>query len=120
MGAHLAQEPVSRGTAAVAAERRGRVRVAAQLPLTVKYGDIYETRGEAINFSTGGMFFLLDKHLPLGSPVELVFALPPRMIGREGVWLRCPAEVVRVQLRLPEKKFAVAARIKSYRVFETP
>ena len=100
------------------AERRQRVRVAARLPLTVKFGGLYETKGEALNISTQGMLFLADRALEAGSKTELVFRLPRAMIGRDGVWLRCAAEVVRVGERAGEKKFGVAARLTSHDVFE--
>ncbi len=98
-------------------ERRGRVRVAARLPLTVKYGGIYESATEAADISTRGMFFAFRQRLEIGTAIELVFRLPRRVIGVDGIWLRCPAEVVRVEEGLPEGKFGIAARINSYEVF---
>ncbi|MGE5207423.1 MAG: PilZ domain-containing protein [Chlamydiota bacterium] len=98
-------------------ERRARVRVLSQLPLSVKFGGIYETMAESANLSARGMFFVLQQRLEVGSVVELIFRLPRRVIGVDGVWLRCPAEVVRLQEGLPEGKFGIGARITSYDVF---
>ncbi len=98
-------------------ERRGRTRVSSVLPLTVKFGGIYESATEATNLSARGMFFALQQRLEMGAAIELVFRLPRHVIGVDGIWLRCPAEVVRVQEGLPEGKFGIAAKIKSYEIF---
>ena len=98
-------------------ERRERVRVLSQLPLTVKFGGIYEMGAEAVNISARGMLFVLPQRLAMGEAIELVFRLPRRVIGVDGVWLRCRAEVVRVEEGLPKGRFGVGARIKSYEVF---
>lgn len=98
-------------------ERRERVRVLSQLPMTVKFGGIYESAAEATNISARGMFFVLQQRLDAGTPIELVFRLPRRVIGVDGIWLRCPAEVVRVQEGLLEGKFGIAAKIIGYEVF---
>jgi hypothetical protein len=98
-------------------ERRERVRVASQLPLSVKYGGVYETAAEAVNISARGMFFVLRQRLEIGATVELVFRLPRRVIGIDGIWLRCSAQVVRVESGLPENKFGIGAKITSYEVF---
>ena len=98
-------------------ERRERVRVLSQLPLTVKFGGLYESTAEATNISARGMFFALQQGLEIGAAIELVFRLPRHVIGVDGIWLRCPAEVVRVQEGLPEGKFGIAAKIKSYEIF---
>ena len=98
-------------------ERRERVRVASQLPLSVKYGGIYEVATEALNISARGMFFALQQRLDIGATVELVFRLPRRVIGVDGIWLRCSAEVARVEEGLPENKVGIGAKITSYEVF---
>ena len=98
-------------------ERRERTRVSSKLPLTVKFGGIYESATEATNLSARGMFFALQQRLEVGTAIELVFRLPRHVIGVDGIWLRCPAEVVRVQEGLPEGKFGFAAKIKSYEIF---
>ena len=96
-------------------ERRDRIRVFTQLPLTVKFGGVYETMAEAVNISARGMFFMAQEPLAVGTAMELVFRLPRRVIGVEGVWLRCAAEVIRVEER--EGTFGIAARITGYEVF---
>lgn len=98
-------------------EQRGRVRVLSQLPLTVKFGGIYESAAIATNISARGMFFALQQRLEVGAAIELIFRLPRHVIGVDGIWLRCPAEVVRVQEGLPEGEFGIAAKITSYEVF---
>ena len=98
-------------------ERRERTRVSSVLPLTVKFGGIYESAAEATNLSARGMFFALQKRLDAGTSIELVFRLPRHVIGVDGIWLRCAAEVVRVQEGLPEGKFGIAAKIIGYEVF---
>jgi hypothetical protein len=85
--------------------------------MTVKFGGIYESAAEATNISARGMFFVLQQRLDAATPIELVFRLPRRVIGVDGIWLRCPAEVVRVQEGLPEGKFGIAAKIIGYEVF---
>ena len=99
------------------AERRERVRVVSQLPLSVRYGGIYETTAEAINISARGMFLVLQQRLQIGTNVELVFRLPRRVIGVDGIWLRCTAQVVRVKEGVPEGKFGIGAKITGYEVF---
>ncbi len=98
-------------------ERRARVRVATRLPLAIKYGGIYESPAEAADISARGMFFAFQQRLEIGTAIELVFHLPRRVIGVDGIWLRCPAEVVRVEEGLPQGTFGIGARIKSYEVF---
>ena len=98
-------------------ERRARVRVATRLPLAIKYGGIYESPAEAADISARGMFFAFRQRLEIGTGIELVFRLPRRVIGVDGIWLRCLAEVVRVEEGLPEGKFGIGAKIKSYEVF---
>lgn len=96
-------------------ERRERIRVITQLPLTVKFGGVYETMAESANISARGMFLMAQERLAAGTAIELVFRLPRRIIGAEGIWLRCSAEVIRVEER--KGKFGIAAQIKSYEVF---
>jgi PilZ domain len=98
-------------------ERRERVRVFSQLPLTVKFGRVYESPAEATNISARGMFCVLQQRLELGAAIELVFRLPRHVIGVDGIWLRCSAQVVRVQEGLPQGKFGIAAKITSHEVF---
>jgi hypothetical protein len=98
-------------------ERRVRVRVSCRLPLSVKFGGIYESPAEAGNISARGMFFALQQRLEIGAAIELVFRLPRHVIGVDGIWLRCPAEVVRVQEGLPQGRIGVAAKITSYKIF---
>lgn len=98
-------------------ERRQRTRVLSQLPLTVKFGGIYEIGAEAVNISARGMLFVLPQRLATGESIELVFRLPRRVIGVDGIWLRCPAEVMRVEEGPPEGKFRIGAKIKDYEVF---
>jgi hypothetical protein len=98
-------------------ERRVRVRVSSRLPLSVKFGGIYESAAEASDISARGMFFALQQRLEIGTAIELVFRLPRHVIGVDGIWLRCPAEVVRVQEGLPEGRFGIAAKITSYELF---
>jgi hypothetical protein len=106
-----------RGLALSGPERRGRTRVLSQVPLSVKFGGIYEVMTEATDISARGMFFAMERRLEIGSVVELVFRLPQRVIGVDGVWLRCPAEVVRVEENLPDGKFGIGAKITNYEVF---
>ena len=96
-------------------ERRERIRVFTQLPLTVKFGGVYESMAEATNISARGMFFVTEECLAVGTAIELVFRLPRRVIGVEGVWLRCRAEVIRVEEG--GGKFGIAARIREHEVF---
>jgi c-di-GMP-binding flagellar brake protein YcgR len=105
-----------RTTGALEGERRGRIRVSAQLPITVKVGG-EEAKGELKDISTRGMFFHFDRRLQVGSWIELVFRLPRKVLGVDGVWLRCSAEVVRVQEGMPQEKFGIGARISTYEAF---
>lgn len=98
-------------------DRRERIRVPAQVPLSVKFGGIYEAVTETTDISARGMFFAMEQRLGIGTPIEVVFRLPRRVIGVDGIWLRCPAEVVRMEEGLPEGKFGIGAKIKSYEVF---
>jgi len=105
------------GLALSGPERRERTRVLSQVPLSVKFGGIYEVMTETTDISARGMFFAMERRLEIGTVVELVFRLPRRVIGVDGVWLRCPAEVVRVEENLQDGKFGIGAKITDYEVF---
>jgi hypothetical protein len=76
-----------------------------------------EVAAQLMNLSARGMFFSFDRRLRVGSWIELVFPLPRKILGSDGVWLRCAAQVVRVEEGLPEDKFGIAARVSSYEAF---
>ena len=97
-------------------EHRRRTRARAHLPVSVKYGGIYEIYGNAVNISTRGMFVELPRKLDTGSVVEVVFRLPRQVIRADGVWLRGRAHVLRVE-PLAEGNFGVATAIQDYQVF---
>jgi PilZ domain-containing protein len=98
-------------------EKRSGVRVSSKLPVTVKYGGIYEAFGQAINLSARGLFFELDGTLAPGAVVQLVFRLPGEVVGGRAIWLRCQAEVVRVEEGSQHNRFRIAARLISYEAF---
>ena len=100
-------------------EKRSWSRVSSNLPVTVRFGGIYEAFGQAINLSARGLFFELDRSLAPGAVVQLVFRLPPDLVGRHAIWLRCQAQVVRVEDGSQNRRFRIAARLRSYEVFQT-
>ena len=89
------------------------------MPVTVRYGGIYEAVGQAVDLSARGMFFTVQDRIDPGSPVEIVFRLPRTVARNAGVWLRCKAKVVRLEMRA-EGKFGVAAHIVAHEIFRVP
>jgi hypothetical protein len=100
-------------------KKRSWSRVSSKLPVTVRFGGIYEAFGQAINLSARGLFFELDRSLAPGAVVQLVFRLPPDIVGRRVIWLRCQAQVVRVEEASQNRRFRIAARLLSYEAFQT-
>jgi PilZ domain len=97
-------------------ESRSHIRVLTDVLVNVKYRGIYEALGQAINLSARGIFFALDTDLAPGSEIEVVFRLPPTIVGRGAIWLRCRAKVVRVEKGWQPGRFRVAAQLKDYDV----
>jgi hypothetical protein len=98
-------------------EHRSCIRVSSSLPVNVKFGGVYELLGQALDLSARGMLFQLERKLPLGSLIELVFRLPREVVGPGSIWLRCHARIVRVQSGNRPGTFRLAAVILSYEVF---
>ncbi len=98
-------------------ENRAHIRVPSSLPVNVKFGGIYELLGQTLDLSARGMLFELNHPLTPGTPVELVFRLPQKLVGAAAIWLRCQARIVRIENDKPPHRFRLAAKILSYETF---
>ena len=97
-------------------EKRISTRANVRLPVSVKFDDVHQARGQTEDLSAHGIFLVVAQRLLYGCNFELVFRLPRKVIGPRRVWLRCQAEIVRVENR-PHGKFGVAAAFRSCEVF---
>lgn len=100
-------------------ERRQFHRIMERIPVNVKFSDLSEAVGETANFCARGIYFHLQKRLAPGSQVELVFRLPRQIVRRPGIWMRCKAQVLRVDDALTAGKLGVAATLMEYEILET-
>jgi hypothetical protein len=97
-------------------EKRKHRRVQATIPVRVRYGGLFEASAEISNLSAHGIFLHTDKKIASGSQIELVFQLPEKIFRRDGVWMCCQAEVVRVEEGRRGQHVGVAAAMKQYEV----
>jgi len=101
----------------VITERRSRKRYPLKLPLTVRPpggsggGEIHT---ETKDVSSHGVYFLMEKSLKSGAPVEILLTLPEEITRAEPVRVRCEARVQRSE-NLAEGRVGIAAKIQRYR-----
>lgn len=92
-------------------ERRRTQRGALDVPLTVRLseGPIVETEAIAINASPDGFLLQIDRELPPGSRIEVLFVFPPSRLDSRGVRVVFHCKVVRVEGGASEEWFGIAA-----------
>jgi hypothetical protein len=97
-------------------ERRGMRRFDMRLPATVHADgmEVAEFTTETQNVSARGVFFYVDRALPVGTRVEVTLTFPPHITLTESVRVRFTARVVRVEAPLPVSRVGVAAFIEEY------
>jgi hypothetical protein len=99
-------------------ERRATPRVALRLPLKLRpldFGDASELDGESINLSEGGLLFVLDRPLEVGTAFTLAMTMPGELTGGVPMRVACTARVLRADPQHPTLGRAVnAARIERY------
>ena len=100
-------------------ERRQFHRIAERMPVSIKFSDLSEAVGETANFCARGLYFHLHQRIAPGSQVELVFRLPKQLVTTEGVWMRCKAQVLRVDDALTAGRIGIAATLMEYEILET-
>ena len=100
-------------------ERRQFHRIVERMPVSIKFSDLSEALGETANFCARGIFFHLQQRIAPGSQVELVFRLPKQVVVNEGVWMRCKAQVLRVDDALTAGRIGIAATLMEYEILET-
>jgi hypothetical protein len=100
-------------------ERRQFHRIVERMPVSIKFSDLSEALGETANFCARGIYFHLQQRIAPGSQVELVFRLPRQIVVNEGVWMRCKAQVLRVDDALTAGRIGIAATLMEYEILET-
>jgi hypothetical protein len=99
-------------------ERRATPRVALKLPLKLRPLDVADTselEGESINLSEGGLLFVLDRPLEVGTAFTLAMTMPGELTGGVPMRVACTARVLRAEPHHPALGRPVnAARIERY------
>jgi hypothetical protein len=89
-----------------------------RLPLLVRWaskeGQTVETSTETQDVSSRGIYFYVDKHLPPGSPVEILLTLPTEITMAGPVRVRCLGRITRVEPQNSTKRLGIAAEIDRY------
>jgi hypothetical protein len=98
-------------------DKRSRLRVPVQLPVTIKAkdGSVQET-AQTRDLSSGGVFLYTNSQIAEGAELELVLVLPAELTFGERRWVCCQASVVRVEKPTQVGNFGVAARIHRFEV----
>ena len=102
-------------------ERRASRRFNMTLPLTVRAGgsdEAIERQGQTRDVSFRGLYFWIDADLAPGAAIEFVLTLPREITMAGDVYIRCHAEIVRVEPH--NSRRGVAARIDRYEFLPTP
>jgi len=101
-------------------ERRASRRFTMTLPLTVRVsgpdGGI-ERQGQTRDVSFRGLYFLMDADFELGSAIEFILTLPREITLAGDVYIRCFAEIIRVEPHNARR--GIAARIDRYEFLPT-
>ena len=100
-------------------ERRQFHRIMEHIPVSIKFSDLSEAVGETANFCVRGIYFHVEKRLAPGAQMDLVFKLPREIVSRPGVWMRCKAQVLRVDENFSDGKTGIAATLMEYEILET-
>ncbi|MGO8793949.1 MAG: PilZ domain-containing protein [Candidatus Sulfotelmatobacter sp.] len=93
-------------------DRRFRARVPVAVPVRVRNAaENLESSAQTRDVSTNGVYLYTASRMAVGSDVELVLILPPKLTSGEKCWVCCHARVVRVEEGMG-KEFGVAAEIR--------
>jgi hypothetical protein len=97
-------------------ERRAMRRFDMRLPAAVKIasGNGEELPTETHNVSARGVFFYLNRQLPVGDNIDVTLTFPPHVTLTEKVRVRFNARVVRVEDGTPGDRVGIAAAIEGY------
>jgi c-di-GMP-binding flagellar brake protein YcgR len=104
-------------------ERRNARRYDLALPVMIRVPsdtrDIRMTglqKGETLDISTRGMYFIIEKDLPAGSELDITLTLPAEITHGSEVFVKAAGKVVRVDPRSEARnmRLGVAAVIERY------
>jgi c-di-GMP-binding flagellar brake protein YcgR len=104
-------------------ERRNARRYDLALPVMIRVPsdtpDIRMTglqKGETLDISTRGMYFIIEKDLPAGSELDITLTLPAEITHGSEVFVKVAGKVVRVDPRSEARnmRLGVAAVIERY------
>lgn len=73
-----------------------------------------EIQTETQNVSARGVFFYLDRPVPMGTPCEVTLTFPPHITLTDAVRVRFTARVIRVESPMPSQRVGTAAMIEDY------
>lgn len=99
-------------------ERRAAQRFDMRLPVIVR-AEAGAARAEVVaetrDVSSRGLYFIVERDLTLGSPLEAVLTLPAEVTRMGPVRIRCQGRIVRVEEKpTAEGKIGIAAAIDRY------
>ncbi len=98
-------------------ELRSSTRFPIKLPLAVR-GDTHHHEAETQDISSGGVLFLMDAHVAIGSEISFSIAMPANVLGTPAdVRIHCVGRVIRSTEE--DGRRAVAAIIDEYRFERT-
>ncbi len=100
------------------AERRTSRRFQMNLPLVVRFPEPEGAKDERTcqtrDVSFRGLYFMIEREMAPGAPVEFVLTLPKEITMAGDVHIRCQGRVIRVEKPQPDNKVGVAAIIERY------
>ena len=100
-------------------ERRLARRYDLTLPVSIRFSAeklVLRHEGKTRDISTKGLYFVIERDLQAGSPLDLTLTLPAEITHGSNVFVRAQGKVVRVERRLEdgEQRMGVAAVIERY------
>ena len=120
---YAGQAGSNRLSMAAAKERRKRSRIGVSWAVWLsRSGDGTVIQSRTKDLSTEGFYCITSERLALGERLQCTIMLPKYETGsgEEHLWLRCFAQVVRVETIAPEGGFGVGCRIDDYSVIRFP
>jgi c-di-GMP-binding flagellar brake protein YcgR len=94
-------------------DQRGKGRIKAQIPATVKAG-ARTISAETRDISTGGVFLYADEAFALGSEIQIVLMLPRELGMPHDQMVCCHARVVRTEGTSSGGRRGIAAVVERY------
>src|SRR6202034_390415 len=95
-------------------DRRAMRRFDMRLPAVVRLPGADALPTENQNVSTRGVFFYLDRPVPVVTACEVALTFPPHITLTDAVRVRFTARVIRVENPLPSARGGPAAMIEDY------